>query len=153
VELFERTDGEHFSCGLIDGPCPQTGWDVRVADPTHGATSIFLGVVRNHNAGESAVAVDYDVHPGLAQKALTELCIELTARFPVKLWMIHSRGLVQVGEASVVIAASSAHRQDAITCVSDAIDALKVRVPIWKREIAPDASHRWLDGHSLRDDT
>ena len=152
VELFARTDSERFSCGLIDGPCPQQGWDARVADPQHGATSIFLGVVRNHNAGESAVAVDYDVHPALAQKALTELCAELTERFPVKLWMIHSRGLVQVGEASVAIAASSAHRRDAITCVSEAIDALKVRVPIWKREIAPDASHRWLDGHSLRSD-
>jgi molybdopterin synthase catalytic subunit len=109
-----------------------------------------MGVVRNHNAGESAVAVDYDVHPQLALKALSELCSELTRRFPVKLWIVHSRGLVHVGEASVVIAASSAHRQDALTCVSDAIDALKVRVPIWKREIAPDASHRWLDGHSLR---
>lgn len=152
LDLFERTDATQFCCGLIDGPCPQTGWSDRVADPSHGATSIFLGVVRNHNAGELATAVDYDVHPALAQKALVALCEELTERFPVRLWMVHSRGLVRVGEASVAIAASSAHRKDAISCVSEAIDLLKVRVPIWKREIAPDESHRWLDGHSLRNE-
>ena len=114
--------------------------------------SPILGVVRNHNEGLSAAAVDYDVHPELALKALDELCQELCTNYPVKLVMIHSRGLVRVGEASVVIAASSAHRKDALGAVSEAIDQLKIRVPIWKKEIGPDDEQRWLDGHSLRKD-
>ena len=57
-----------------------------------------------------------------------------------------------MGEASVVIAASSAHRKDSLSAVSDTIDQLKVRVPIWKKEIGPDTEQRWLDGYSLRKD-
>ena len=97
-------------------------------------------------------AVDYDVHPELASKALAELCRDICAEYPVRLVIFHSRGFVRVGEASVVIAASSAHRRDALGAVSDAIDQLKVRVPIWKKEIGLDDEQRWLDGHSLREE-
>jgi molybdopterin synthase catalytic subunit len=108
--------------------------------------------VRNHNEGLEASAVDYDVHPELALKAMSELCADICSEYPVRLLLIHSRGLVRVGEASVVIAASSAHRKDALSAVSDTIDQLKVRVPIWKKEIGPDDEQRWLDGYSLRKD-
>ena len=150
--MFASAEGERWACGLVDGPCSVAELDAQVIDPAHGAIAQFLGVVRNHNAGEAAIAVDYDVHPELALKALSALCSELCARYPVRLFMQHSRGLVRVGEASVVIAASSAHRKDALACVAEAIDLLKVRVPIWKREVAPDQTHRWLDGHSLREE-
>ena len=60
--------------------------------------------------------------------------------------------MVAVGEASVVIAASSAHRAEAFEATRRCIDQLKIRVPIWKREIAPDQSDRWLDGHTIRVD-
>jgi len=152
MELFARIDAEQFLCGLVDGPCDINGMDQFVQDPAHGAIAQFSGVVRNHNEGLQATAVDYDVHPEIALKALNELCTELCAQHPVRLVMIHSRGLVRVGEASVVIAASSAHRKDALTAVSSAIDQLKIRVPIWKKEIGPDDERRWLDGHSLRND-
>lgn len=152
MDLFARNEGERYLCGLIDGPCQTTSLDEFVQDPAHGAIAQFFGVVRNHNEGLSAAAVDYDVHPELALKALSELCQDVCADYPVKLVMIHSRGLVRVGEASVVIAASSAHRKDALGAVTDAIDQLKIRVPIWKKEIGPDDEQRWLDGHSLRKD-
>ena len=150
MELFARDEGERYLCGLVDGPCQTSDLDVLVQDPAHGAVAQFFGVVRNHNEGLSATAVDYDVHPELALKALSKLCQDLCADYPVKLMMIHSRGLVRVGEASVVIGASSAHRKDALSAVSEAIDQLKIRVPIWKKEIGPDDEQRWLDGHSLR---
>ena len=150
--FFQSERDEQWFVGLTDGPCDTQNLAETVTDPKNGAIAQFLGVVRNHNDGLSAQAVDYDVHPELAMKALKKLAIELTAVYPVRLMMVHSRGLVSVGEASVVIAASSAHRKDALSAVADAIDLLKVRVPIWKREIAPDESHRWLDGHSLRQD-
>ena len=152
MDLFARNEGERYLCGLIDGPCQTTGLDDLVQDPAHGAIAQFFGVVRNHNEGLSATAVDYDVHPELALKALSELSLDVCADYPVKLVMIHSRGLVRVGEASVVIAASSAHRKDALGAVTDAIDQLKIRVPIWKKEIGLDDEQRWLDGHSLRKD-
>ena len=135
MDLFARNDGEHYLCGLIDGPCQIVGLDLLVQDAAHGAIAQFFGVVRNHNEGLTAVAVDYDVHPELALKALDDLCEELCTNYPVKLVMIHSRGLVRVGEASVVIAASSAHRKEALGAVSEAIDQLKIRVPIWKKRL------------------
>ena len=152
MDLFARKKGERYLCGLIDGPCQTRDLDVLVQDPAHGAITQFFGVVRNHNEGLSAVAVDYDVHPELALKALSELCDDICGEYPVRLVIVHSRGLVRVGEASVVIAASSAHRKDALGAVSVAIDQLKIRVPIWKKEIGLDDEQRWLDGHSLRKD-
>lgn len=152
MKLFTENRGEKWCCGLLDGPCQTSELDAYVADPAHGAIAQFFGVVRNHNEGLEASAVDYDVHPELALKAMSELCSDICSEYPVRLLLIHSRGLVRVGEASVVIAASSAHRKDALGAVSDAIDQLKVRVPIWKKEIGPADEKRWLDGHSLRKD-
>jgi molybdopterin synthase catalytic subunit len=139
-------------CGLVDGPCPTDQWLAHVEDPRHGAINTFYGVVRNHNEGQAAASVDYDVHEGLALKALAALCTEIVASLPVRLYVIHSCGMVAVGEASVVIAASSAHRAEAFEATRRCIDQLKIRVPIWKREIAPDQSDRWLDGHTIRVD-
>lgn len=144
--------GERWFCGLVDGPCPMDQWSQHVEDPAHGAINTFYGVVRNHNEGLAAASVDYDVHETLAIKALGALCAEIVAALPVRLYVIHSCGLVAVGQASVVIASSSAHRAEAFTATRRCIDELKIRVPIWKREIAPDASDRWLDGHSIRCD-
>ena len=73
MELFARDEGEWYLCGLVDGPCQTRDLDVLVQDPAHGAVAQFFGVVRNHNEGLSATAVDYDVHPELALKALSEL--------------------------------------------------------------------------------
>ncbi|HBX26975.1 MAG TPA: hypothetical protein DEF72_06040 [Gammaproteobacteria bacterium] len=152
MDLFSEIAGDCWKCGLTDGPCQPAEFDFLVADPAHGAVAQFFGVVRNHNEGLAAAAVDYDVHPELALKALAELCCDICADYPVKVAIIHSRGIVRVGEASVLIAASSTHRKDALGAVSDAIDLLKVRVPIWKKEIGLDNELRWLDGHSLRED-
>ena len=63
MDLFARNEGERYLCGLIDGPCQTTSLDEFVQDPAHGAIAQFFGVVRNHNEGLSAAAVDYDVHP------------------------------------------------------------------------------------------
>lgn len=144
--------GAGWFCGLVDGPCALDGWLAHVEDPAHGAINTFYGVVRNHNDGQPAASVDYDVHEGLALKALATLCAEIVTTLPVRLYVIHSCGLVAVGQASVVIAASAAHRAEAFAATRQCIDQLKVRVPIWKREIAPDQSDRWLDGHSIRID-
>ena len=152
MKLFIENRGTLWHCGLLDGPCQTQDLDALVSDPAHGAIAQFFGVVRNHNEGLEASAVDYDVHPELALKAMSELCSDICSEYPVRLLLIHSRGLVRVGEASVVIAASSAHRKDSLSAVSDTIDQLKVRVPIWKKEIGPDDEKRWLDGHSLRKD-
>ena len=152
MKLFTENRGTHWHCGRLDGTCPTYELAALVSDPAHGAIAQFFGVVRNHNDGLEAAAVDYDVHPELALKAMSELCSDISSEYPVRLLLVHSRGLVRVGEASVVIAASSAHRKDALGAVSDTIDRLKVRVPIWKKEIGPDDEQRWLDGYSLRKD-
>lgn len=150
--FFSSETTDMWFCGLIDGPCYRIDSAKFISDPAHGATSTFEGVVRNQNDGLEVVAVDYDVHATLALKALRQICSELTSKYPVKLAIVHSRGLVRVGEASVIISASGIHRRETIDVVSEAIDLLKIRVPIWKKEIAGDRTYKWLEGNSLRQD-
>ena len=72
MDLFSEITEDRWTCGLTDGPCQTAGIDLLVTDPAHGAVAQFFGVVRNHNEGLAAAAVDYDVHPELASKALAE---------------------------------------------------------------------------------
>ena len=82
MDLFARNDGEHYVCGLIDGPCQMEGLDRFVQDPAHGAIAQFFGVVRNHNEGLSAEAVDYDVHPELGAEGLGRIVPRIVYELP-----------------------------------------------------------------------
>jgi len=124
-----------------------------VSDAANGAVALFLGVVRNHNAGRPVTAVTYDVFEELARKTLRDIANEvIRSRGPdIDLYVVHRSGLVTVGEASIVIAAGSPHRAAAFDACRDVIEAVKRRAPIWKREhYADDAGGgEWLAGTPL----
>ncbi|MBI2060410.1 MAG: molybdenum cofactor biosynthesis protein MoaE [Nitrospirae bacterium] len=122
----------------------------RSGDPECGATVIFSGTVRRANQGRTVSSIDYEAEERLADAALSQIFEEMerTAGGPGVL--IHRLGRVPVGEASIFISASSAHRDQAFRAVRDAIEAVKVRVPIWKKEHYEDGSSEWLDGKPLQ---
>ncbi len=106
-----------------------------VRDPGAGAVVTFLGTTRNENAGRHVVRLEYEAFTRMAVSEMRRLAAEARRRWPLrKVAMAHRIGTVPVGQASVVIAVSAAHRAEAFAACHWLIDRLKEIVPIWKRE-------------------
>ena len=106
-----------------------------VEDARCGAITTFVGTVRNHNAGRLVQWLDYEAYEPLAVKSFERIAQEASERWPgIRLAIHHRTGRVAVGEASVVIAAASAHRADAFGAARYAIERIKQIAPIWKHE-------------------
>jgi molybdopterin synthase catalytic subunit len=111
-----------------------------------GAVVTFLGLVRNHNAGRSVRYLEYEAYAPLALKAFERIDGEISARWPgVRLVLHHRIGRLEVGEASIAIAAGSPHRGDAYAACRYAIERVKQIAPIWKREFF-DGGDVWIEG-------
>ena len=107
-----------------------------VASPEAGAIATFVGTTRSHARGREVVRLEYEAYEGMAEAEMERIAAELRERYALVEIAIHHRvGVVEVGETSVVIAVSAAHRQDAQSACRDAIDTLKVTVPLWKKEV------------------
>jgi molybdopterin synthase catalytic subunit len=114
--------------------------------PEDGALCLFVGVVRNENRGRRVLRLDYEAYEEMAVALMEEIATEAAGRFPVTaVRLVHRVGRLEVGEASVAVAVSSPHRAEAFAACRFAIDTLKARVPIWKKEFYADGS-AWLDG-------
>ena len=106
-----------------------------VRDPAAGAVVTFLGTTRNENAGRHVVRLEYEAFARMAVAEMRRLGEEAARRWPLrKAAIVHRVGVVPVGEASVAIAVSAAHRAEAFAACHWLIDRLKEMVPIWKRE-------------------
>ncbi len=106
-----------------------------VTDSGAGAIVTFIGTARDHNDGRKVIALEYEAYPEMAEKELARLGEEAKKRWHLKqLAIVHRIGPVQLCEASVVIAASAAHRSDAFEACRFAIEEIKKCVPIWKKE-------------------
>lgn len=109
--------------------------EAAVARPGAGAVLTFVGVTRDHFEGRPVVGLEYEAYPELALPVMQEIAEEAASRWPgARLAMVHRTGSVAVGEASVVISVSTPHRADCYAASRFAIDALKERVPVWKKE-------------------
>lgn len=117
-----------------------------VEAPGAGAIVTFIGVVRDSNAGRKVRFLDYEAFAPLAVKSFERIAAEAAARWPSVAVAIHHRtGRVAIGEASVVIAAASAHRADAFAVSRYAIERIKQISPIWKHEHF-DGGEVWIEG-------
>ena len=110
-----------------------------VQDPTAGGIDIFIGTTRNHSEGKQVLSLEYETYQPMALKLMHRIAEEATARWGLcKISIVHRVGRLEIGEASVVIAVSSAHRKEAFEACRYAIDTLKKDVPIWKKEYFAD---------------
>jgi MoaE-MoaD fusion protein len=101
-----------------------------------GAIATFTGTVRNNARGRSVDYLEYEAYEGMAEQMMEALAESLKAKYDIEKVAIHHRtGRVEIGEPSVVIAVSGAHRQDALAACKEAIDTLKGTVPLWKKEV------------------
>lgn len=112
---------------------------------TDGAYVLFVGVVRNHARGRSVTGLEYQVYLPMAEAQMRRLVGEVQERWGLRCAILHRFGYLAVGEASVVICVSGAHRAEAFEACRWTIDALKQDVPIWKKEYAADGTY-WIEG-------
>jgi molybdopterin synthase catalytic subunit/molybdopterin converting factor small subunit len=109
-----------------------------------GAIATFIGTTRIESRGRSVIHLDYEAYEEMAEQVMAEIAAELRGRYSLCEIAIHHRtGRVEIGEASVVIAVSAPHRQNALAACKDAIDTLKERVPLWKKEVYEDGEE-WI---------
>jgi molybdopterin synthase catalytic subunit len=107
-----------------------------VTDPEAGAIATFIGTTRNNNEGRRVIALDYDAYPEMAEKELQRIGADAKSKWPLcRMAIVHRIGPVQITQASVMIAVSSAHRDAAFAACRFAIEEIKKTVPIWKKEL------------------
>jgi molybdopterin synthase catalytic subunit len=117
-----------------------------VASVEHGATSIFIGTVRDTSDGRGVSGVDYTAYSAMAGEELERILGEAEARFDVgSLVVEHRIGPLALGDVSIVIAAAHAHRAPALDCTRYVIEEIKKRVTIWKMEHFTDGTRAWVD--------
>jgi len=114
--------------------------------PGDGALCLFVGVVRDENEGRRVLRLDYEAYEDMALPLMEEIGHEARRLFPVThVSLVHRLGRLEIGEASVAVAVASPHRAEAFGACRFAIDTLKAKVPIWKKEHYADGT-AWLEG-------
>ena len=110
-----------------------------------GAAVLFLGTTRQFTNGRETISLDYECYPEMARKELARLEEEARRRWQLtECAVVHRLGHLGLGEASVAIAVSSPHRQDAFEAGQWLIDTIKQSVPIWKQENWADGTSQWV---------
>jgi len=118
-------------------------------DNSAGAVSIFIGNVRSGSVQGNVLEIYYEVYKEMAEGTMRDIEKEVFSKWNInRMAMIHRIGTVKVGETSVIIGVSSEHREESFQACKYAIDSLKRRVPIWKKEIFT-SGQNWVDGVSL----
>jgi molybdopterin synthase catalytic subunit len=118
----------------------------RVESPACGAVAIFIGRVRKENRGRMVLSIDYSAYEPMAERVIREIEADLQGRFSgVRMVLVQRVGRLQVGEASVAVIAAAPHRREALQACAEGIEALKFRVPVWKKEYYRDGS-AWIEG-------
>lgn len=123
---------------------PQQAVDA-IMTPSDGAYVLFVGMVRDHSRSRSVTGLEYQVYRPLAEKQMGRIVDAVRERWGLSCSLLHRYGRLAVGEASVVVCVSSAHRAEAFEACRWAIDTLKSEVPIWKKEFATDGTY-WIEG-------
>ena len=139
--LFPPVSGGSDASGadihrVVETPLSPDAIAAAVDEPGAGGIVIFSGVVRNETGGRPVKFLEYEAHAPMAEVKMREIGESLRARWSgvKRVAMLHRIGRLEIGEASVLIAVSAAHRGDAFEACRYAIDTLKRTVPVWKKE-------------------
>jgi molybdopterin synthase catalytic subunit len=131
---------------VVDRPIDVGALLAEVAHPATGATAVFVGTVRETNLGRPVSGIEYAAYTAMAERELASIAREVAQRFaPLRVAVEHRTGTLGLGDISIVIAAAHAHRGPAMDAMREVIEAVKVRVPIWKREHYADGTREWVD--------
>ena len=113
-----------------------------VSRPDCGAVNVFQGITRNHDSGKKVITLYYDCYEEMALNELQKLAASINKNYETgRIAVLHRIGDVPVGEISMIVAISAAHRRQAIDATLELIDRLKKDVPIWKKETFKEGSY------------
>jgi molybdopterin synthase catalytic subunit len=116
-----------------------------VEDRAAGGVNLFVGVVRDHDGGETVDHLDYTAHPSALER-LREVADGVAAEFrAIGIAAVHRTGRLEVGDIAVVVAVSAAHRGQAYDASRAMIDRLKANVPVWKHQVFGDGREEWVN--------
>jgi len=135
---------------LVHSPIATAEIVAALKSPGDGAVVVFDGIVRDHSGARKTLYLDYEAYEPMALAALRKIARELHARFDVDaVAIVHRLGRLEIGETSVLIAVSSAHRAAAFDACRHAIEQVKRTVPIWKKEYFA-GGEVWVEGQPLQ---
>ena len=134
VAVIPPVSGGDFR--LSEAPLSLERVAAEVASDDAGAIATFVGTTRSRSRGRDVVRLEYEAYEGMAEAEMERIAAALRERHDIVDVAIHHRvGSVEIGETSVVIAVSAAHRAAALEACREAIDTLKQTVPLWKKEL------------------
>lgn len=137
---------------LVRAPIDVAALLARVADHATGATTLFLGTVRDVNDGRAVTGIEYSAYDAMAEREMAAIVAEAAERWPeTRLALEHRLGTLGLGEASVAIAVAHPRRAPALDAQRYVIEELKRRVPIWKLEHYVDGTREWVDPTAAAD--
>lgn len=135
-----------FHFGISKVPIDVQALRAGLEDPACGAFVQFDGWVRNVNEGREVLRLEYEVYEPLAIKEGEKILGEAERRFGItRAIAVHRAGLLELGEAAVVVATAAPHRDSAFRGCRYIIDEVKVRLPIWKKEYYADGETEWVN--------
>ena len=142
VALIPPVSGGAFR--VTDQPLSLEAVAAEVTDDRAGAVATFTGTVRRQSRGREVTRLEYEAYAEMAEDVMAQLARDLHERYELCAVAIHHRvGVLGIGDASVVVAVSAPHRQDALAACKDAIDTLKETVPLWKKEVY-EGGEEWI---------
>ena len=148
VALLPPVSGGDGRCTLSETPLDVGEVVARVTGPDCGGIVTFVGAVRDAPRGRSIRHLEYEAYPGMAEQEMDAIADEAARRWPgTRVAMAHRAGHLEIGDLAVVVVAASPHRAEAFEAARFAIDTLKEKVPIWKKEVATDGEY-WVDDHA-----
>src|SRR5687767_5838511 len=131
---------------LVTSPIDVAALIAEVADHSCGASSVFLGTVRNVNDGRPVTGIEYKAYEAMAIREIEEILVRARDRFSTDHIVVeHRLGLLGLGDVSIAIVAAHPHRQAAMDATRYAIEEIKRKVPIWKLEHYTDGARDWVD--------
>jgi molybdopterin synthase catalytic subunit len=147
VAFLPPVSGGSGRCSLSEQPLDAAAVAARVTRPDAGGVVQFVGAVRDHARGRAIRHLEYEAYPPMALSEMEKICDAAERRWPgVRVAIAHRVGHLAIGDLAVVVVAAAPHRAEAFDACRFAIDTLKERVPIWKKEVATDGAY-WVDDH------
>jgi len=130
---------------LVDRPIDVAALLSEASDESCGASTLFLGTVRDVNDGRAVTGIEYSAYRTMAEREMSAIAREASERFGVtRLIVEHRLGTLRLGDISVAVVAAYAHRAPALDANRYVIEELKRRVPIWKLEHYRDGTREWV---------
>jgi molybdopterin synthase catalytic subunit len=130
---------------LTDQPIRLAEHQELVSDQAAGAVVGFVGMIRDHDNGRQVVKLEYSAHPSAAN-VIADVVAEVAAESPETRAVAasHRIGVLQIGEAALVVAVAADRRQAAFATCAQLVDAIKTRLPVWKHQFFADGTDEWV---------